>query len=167
MTHLYRHFDKDGDLLYVGISLSAVARLKQHMDHSRWANEISRIEIEQFPTREAALFAELKAIQSEKPRHNIVHNYIQKKSHAEESREYLTQQIVNFDAVYTFQQVAVILKINTTAIQRIVQEGKLGSITLPLNKEGLSFYGTPFKEKKAISGWQLISYLESLHGEPI
>jgi hypothetical protein len=47
MEHLYRHFDKDGTLLYVGISLSAINRLGQHKDNAHWFSSIKRVEIEQ------------------------------------------------------------------------------------------------------------------------
>lgn len=72
MTYLYRHFDKDGALLYVGISLSAVQRLGQHKDHSHWFQQIARVEIEEHPTRAAALLAESKAIRDENPKFNII-----------------------------------------------------------------------------------------------
>jgi hypothetical protein len=68
---LYRHFDQDGALLYVGISLNAVSCLSAHR-RSPWSNRIARIEVESHPTREAALAAELAAIRNEKPLHNIV-----------------------------------------------------------------------------------------------
>ncbi len=70
-THLYRHFDKNGALLYVGISLSAVARLSQHRSRSNWFDSIARVEIEAFPTREAALKAERRAITEESPAFNV------------------------------------------------------------------------------------------------
>ena len=73
-TALYRHFDSDGLLLYVGISLSAVERLGGHMATSRWASKIARMDIEWFPSRELALEAEKRAIKAEKPQHNVVHN---------------------------------------------------------------------------------------------
>ncbi len=66
-TSLYRHFDESGSLLYVGISLSAVARLKQHMDAAHWSDRITSVKIEQHPTRSAALDAECAAIQLERP----------------------------------------------------------------------------------------------------
>lgn len=70
-TELYRHFDKDGGLLYVGISLSAVARLVQHKKTAGWADLIATITIEVFPTREEALMAEGVAILRERPRYNV------------------------------------------------------------------------------------------------
>lgn len=71
---LYRHFDADGRLLYVGISLSAVARLSQHANGSHWSKAITRVEVETHPSRDAALAAERAAILAEKPLHNVVHN---------------------------------------------------------------------------------------------
>ncbi len=72
-TVLYRHFDAKGALLYVGISLRAMERLAAHMAGSQWAEAISRVELERFPTRDAALAAERQVIKGEKPRHNITH----------------------------------------------------------------------------------------------
>lgn len=73
-TSLYRHFSEEGVLLYVGISLSWPARTKQHAHGSRWFDQVAKVEIERFPTREAALDAERKAIKAEKPKFNIIHN---------------------------------------------------------------------------------------------
>jgi hypothetical protein len=53
-TALYRHYNKDGTLLYVGISLSAVGRLGQHKRNAEWFWSIRRIEVEYFPSRGAA-----------------------------------------------------------------------------------------------------------------
>lgn len=66
---LYRHFDKEGSLLYVGVSLSAVARLFGHQK-SGWVDKISRVEIENFADRLSAERAELAAIRQERPQHN-------------------------------------------------------------------------------------------------
>lgn len=70
-TQLYRHYDAEGRLLYVGISLSAVVRLQKHNFDAHWSRNIARMDIEHFPSRDAALEAESMAIQSEKPLHNI------------------------------------------------------------------------------------------------
>lgn len=74
MTSLYRQYDDEGRLLYVGISLSWPVRFKQHVSKSEWFEQVARIEIERFDTRPAALVAEKKAIKSEKPKFNIIHN---------------------------------------------------------------------------------------------
>lgn len=73
-TALYRHFSSEGALLYVGISLSWPARTKAHVKGSRWFDNVARVEIERFPSRQAALDAEREAIKSEHPQFNIIHN---------------------------------------------------------------------------------------------
>ena len=77
-TNLYRHFDENGALLYVGISLSAVQRLIQH-EKSDWFDEISNVTIESFATRELALLAEKEAIKKELPIHNKMFSETYKK----------------------------------------------------------------------------------------
>ena len=73
-TALYRHFDAAGTLLYVGISLSAVARLRSHQDESGWFGEIASVTIEWHDSRALAFAAERAAIKSERPRFNVIHN---------------------------------------------------------------------------------------------
>lgn len=73
IAHLYRCYSVNGDLLYIGISASAIARLAQHAEASHWFNEIARVDIEPFNTREEAEAAELEAIGTEDPLFNIRH----------------------------------------------------------------------------------------------
>jgi predicted GIY-YIG superfamily endonuclease len=178
-TQLYRHFSKDGTLLYVGISLSSLNRLGQHSDHSHWFGDISRVEIQHFPTREDALEAEALAIHDEKPLCNIMKPQTAKlmaelarrdadtAKQALKSRRDLTGRIVQFNAIYTHQEAGVALGIKTTSVIKLIMDGKLGSITLPPKPGIHGRSGNPYQPKQAISGWQLISYLESLHDAPI
>lgn len=69
--HVYRHYNSCGDLLYVGISLCAFARLKQH-SRSKWFDEITKVEIERCCSREYAQFVESMAVQMESPKYNKV-----------------------------------------------------------------------------------------------
>lgn len=71
MTALYRHFDKDGVLLYVGIAINPIARLVDHRKDAHWFRDIRRVEIEYFADRKAALLAETEAIVRERPRFNL------------------------------------------------------------------------------------------------
>ena len=74
-TDLYRHFDAEGTLLYVGISLSAVSRLSQHVKATYdWTKDIKTVTIEKFDSRPSALRAERNAIKTEKPLYNKNHN---------------------------------------------------------------------------------------------
>lgn len=70
-TILYRYFDSDGDLLYVGITKNQVNRFTAHAKKSVWVSQISKATFTHFSTREAAIVAENAAIKDEKPKYNI------------------------------------------------------------------------------------------------
>jgi excinuclease UvrABC nuclease subunit len=74
VTYLYRHFDENNNLLYVGISLNAINRLSQHKNNAKWYPKISYIKIEKYENRIDAMEAERLAIIKEKPSYNIVFN---------------------------------------------------------------------------------------------
>ena len=75
MTDLYRYYDADGRLLYIGISLNAVARATQHRADKHWWNDVARMTVEKIPgDRRHALEVERQAIRDEGPLHNVVHN---------------------------------------------------------------------------------------------
>ncbi len=71
---LYRHFDSNDNLLYVGISNNHIRRLSEHEKNSHWINDVAYIKIEKFKTLEDVLLAEKTAIINEKPLHNIINN---------------------------------------------------------------------------------------------
>lgn len=73
-TDLYRYYDAEGQLLYVGISFSAVARASQHRSEKGWWCEVANMTVEHHPTRAAAELAEREAIKTERPIHNVTHN---------------------------------------------------------------------------------------------
>lgn len=73
-TYLYRHFNSSGELLYVGISINAFDRYKQHANEKEWIDEVANMTIERFPCRGDALLAESSAIVKEKPKYNIAGN---------------------------------------------------------------------------------------------
>lgn len=69
-TALYRYYDADGRLLYVGISYNPISRQSQHSSSSAWYRECDRMTAQWFATRFEALEAEAKAIRLENPIHN-------------------------------------------------------------------------------------------------
>jgi hypothetical protein len=73
-TQLYRHYDKEGRLLYIGLSYSAWRRLVDHAIHSPWFQHIAVVTIETLPNRAAAIEAEREAIRVEKPLMNTMYN---------------------------------------------------------------------------------------------
>ena len=73
-TTLYRHFDSNDNLLYIGISLNEFNRFKQHMVNSDWSSDAAYTTYERFNTREEALKVERDSIIREKPLYNKVYN---------------------------------------------------------------------------------------------
>lgn len=67
---LYRHFDRMGILLYVGMSKNPFRRMIEHDLYSSWFSEIATVTISHYPSRREAIIAESAAILAEIPRHN-------------------------------------------------------------------------------------------------
>ncbi len=70
---LYRHFDADGVLLYIGITDWNPGRDHQHSQNAVWAEFAHRMESEWLADREAAKVAEIAAIEDEVPIFNKKH----------------------------------------------------------------------------------------------
>lgn len=66
---VYRHFDADGKLLYVGSSFNPHSRKYGHSSASPWYARSVRMTEEWFGTQHEALDAELRAIKAEMPIH--------------------------------------------------------------------------------------------------
>jgi predicted GIY-YIG superfamily endonuclease len=69
-TALYRAYSATDELLYVGVSISVMARLSQHKSSADWFDGTSRIDVEWYPTKREALAAEMQAIKTEYPIYN-------------------------------------------------------------------------------------------------
>lgn len=165
-TSLYRHFNKDGELLYVGISNNHINRLNQHKSASSWFEDISRVEIEHFETRGEALNAETKAIQEEKPKHNIAKRArntrvsqepdVDLEIYTSSVGDELIKATVNIAYLYRTDELKKFgLKKNHA--EKLIDNGVLGHI-----KE--TFYWNREKRvRHLVSGWQILQYLEDIH----
>lgn len=72
-THLYRIYDTECVLLYVGITVDLNTRMNQHRKHpqkGQWFKTAGPVKTELYADRETAAIAEYRAIASEKPLHN-------------------------------------------------------------------------------------------------
>lgn len=68
---LYRYFDSDGELLYVGITAHGHSRAEVHRSQSLWWAAAASATFEHHPNRAAALRAEAAAILAENPLYNV------------------------------------------------------------------------------------------------
>lgn len=71
---LYRFWDAQGALLYVGITADLPTRIKSHRDGKPWWSLVAKMTIEPYPDRPSVLAAEVTAIQTEHPLHNRQHS---------------------------------------------------------------------------------------------
>lgn len=68
---LYRFFDSDGRLLYVGASGRFQKRVASHRAHAKWWDVAVMCRMERYPTLREALAAEAVVIATEHPIHNV------------------------------------------------------------------------------------------------
>lgn len=69
---LYRLYDAEGLLLYIGMTGNLTQRLSQHQSDKSWWNEVAAIKVQRwFGNRDELALAELTAIRTEDPRYNI------------------------------------------------------------------------------------------------
>lgn len=166
MQQLYRHYDKAGILLYVGVSTSALKRLSEHKETSYWFFEITSVTIERFEDRKAVLLAEREAIIKENPVHNLKRPSVSdikksqlftEESKAEESRKELVKKIVQFKVTYSLDDVAEITGITIKRIKEFVTNNKMGFICVGERpgKNGII-------KKYRVTGWQLIDFIENM-----
>lgn len=164
---LYRHYDSSGTLLYVGVSLSVLVRLKQH-EASHWFGSIARVEIQRFTNRQAVLEAERVAVATENPLHNVIRFKTRAKSiktlraemqaeklaaAAAESRQAIVERFVSFQPMYSVQEAARALTLSIPHTKRLIAEGKLGSMVMG------ELRGS---QTVRISGWQLVDFIEQV-----
>jgi predicted GIY-YIG superfamily endonuclease len=93
---LYRFYDLDDHLLYVGISDDLGRRLDQHARGKTWWRDVAIVRVQHHPDRASVREAERLAIQTEHPLHNVVHAVPRPAPTcvrcAEEQRETLTER---------------------------------------------------------------------------
>lgn len=73
-TILYRFFDADDQLLYVGVAGTATQRWEQHAKEKGWWRDVAKTTVDHHPSRPSAMAAERNALRAEKPKYNVVHN---------------------------------------------------------------------------------------------
>ena len=69
-TSVYRAYDKDKQLLYVGITQQGPGRFTQHASTSEWWDDVFVLRVEHYPTRRQALVREAYLIATYSPQFN-------------------------------------------------------------------------------------------------
>lgn len=147
-TDLYRYFDKDGELLYVGVSLNSIARAAQHRTQSCWYDDFHTMTRQSYSTRGEALDAETLAIVNEQPKHNVRKTTPPRpksKSRAQREYEQLEYSIL-YKPMYNTTEAASALGVSTSRIRTWQKDGKLGFIYIG--------------NRPMVTGWQIIDFLE-------
>lgn len=67
---VYRHFNKDGELLYIGNTKNFYERSESHARNCLWFKEIHTITLEHHNSKHEASYAEYKAIKNENSLYN-------------------------------------------------------------------------------------------------
>ena len=73
-TALYRMFDREGTLLYVGITNNFGRRWARHAATQPWYPDVQRQTVDWYPSREDAEREEVDAIKAEVPKYNTMHS---------------------------------------------------------------------------------------------
>ena len=75
-TTLYRFFDADGRLLYIGITSAGANRWIEHEHNRAWWSQVASSTTEHYPDGASAAAAETAAIQAEQPPYNTRHRIL-------------------------------------------------------------------------------------------
>jgi hypothetical protein len=70
ITTLYRYFDSEGQLLYVGVTKNQFQRQDQHSKIQPWWTDVASATFTHYESRNAAFAAEVYAIANDLPRYN-------------------------------------------------------------------------------------------------
>lgn len=73
-TSVYRYYDSDGALVYVGITSKGPQRQSQHTVTAEWWPHVARQDVEHYPSRDEAAARERELIQRFRPPFNVQHN---------------------------------------------------------------------------------------------
>lgn len=136
---LYRHFGKDNELLYIGISFSAIYRAAQHRMLSHWWPEIERIEIKNFDTRQDLVAAEVEAIIKEKPKYNKHHSGKQEIAEIDNiinefsNLKHNVIHKVSRRLLYKPSEAAELLNISTTRLKKLKEANEIGHCKIGKN----------------------------------
>jgi len=119
-TYVYRLWDNDKNLLYVGVSNNWANRINQHKQQKQWSGQISSVTVEEFASRYEALAAESKAIQTENPIYNLAG-----RTTATGDPSLVIDKSSRLDESYSVHQASVMIGVSDRRVRQLVAKGRL------------------------------------------
>lgn len=121
-THtLYRFFDADDQLLYVGRTINPGRRWRDHEKQKPWFDAVAKVTREVLPSALLLAEAEQVAIETEHPLHNIIMN--RRQAEPIEARPVRR-------ALYRFAEAADRLGIDESALADLVAAGEVQAVRI-------------------------------------
>lgn len=118
-TCLYRYFDNQDQLLYVGITSRGSRRFKEHESTQPWWAQVARATVEHHGDRDAALEAEREAIRCERPAYNVAGT--QGRDHNRIARDADPFEQMPFRLLYALDEAAALLSQSRQHVKDNVQ----------------------------------------------
>jgi hypothetical protein len=139
---LYKQYDKDGNLLYIGVSGEVTKRIHSHLRRSSWGHLVRRIEVEPIGSdRDEAYRIEKQAIGDLHPPYNRLHveGYVLIKSLKREAKllfDYQRYRSILIDELQDTPaaHVAKASGLSSTAISRILAQPDVPSAATTMQK---------------------------------
>lgn len=126
--YLYRIFDAEGALIYVGATSALDQRMSQHRATHRWpgghpvlavGDRMASWVAEEYPTRRAAFDAERFVIATERPELNTVHNNGL-------VPEPIKENVVSLEPEYNLSEIAEAVRMSTRWVRDRIKAGMEG-----------------------------------------
>lgn len=121
---LYRFFDAEGRLLYVGRTINPGRRWREHERHADWFADVATATRVAYPDADDLADAEIAAIQTERPLHNVAHAVREKRARAESVAEPVTKLL------YTLDDLAETAGQDRGVVEDLVRVGEIESVTI-------------------------------------
>ena len=128
-TSLYRFFDSNDQLIYVGITSRHAERWDEHGKNSAWWLHVDHATISHFQSRTDALHAEAEAIENEKPLYNVSRSKVN--SQSRRNRALMSGQLKNaYEALdtqlcWSITEAAMLLGVQRQTLARALKTERL------------------------------------------
>ena len=138
MAYLYKHYDKDGVLLYVGITGNVASRHASHISNSVWFCLVDSIVIEKYSLSLQRLGKiEAECIRNEKPLYNLAFNPDQLSARKKRTEICKTDAFIKFQrSKYHYSKFMLEMRKNNAIVTKVQQLFLVADVLrFPVTKE--------------------------------